>query len=351
MIVTLALYAALALRAGAGDGFRFLAMTRTGSAWAQPGVLLPGQRADPGLGYDGQFDFYLAQDPFLRRPATAASLDGGFRYRRLLYPLLAWLLAGGNRLLVPYTLVLVNVLAAAALAGVAAWWAVRHGRSAWSALALSLFAGVWIPTLLDLTEPLHLALLAAGMVFSSAGLLLLSGLTRELGAVGLVTEAVRAAAGRRWTALGRHAAALAALAAWSLAAALAVPPGTGRLGPSGTGDPLFRLRPFLSAPLADPVSLAVAVVALALLAGCVARLALYRDRMTWPAAVYGVAVFFSGTLEPDPASAFRLIAGAVVLTYLAWCVRDDRLGRWLVATAGISGTGLLLLVLLVAPLR
>jgi hypothetical protein len=47
-------------------------------------------------GYDGQFYRYIAHDPFFRR-GFAASIDAPrLRYRRILVPALAWLLAGGD---------------------------------------------------------------------------------------------------------------------------------------------------------------------------------------------------------------------------------------------------------------
>src|SRR5262245_1252346 len=47
-------------------------------------------------GYDGQFYHYIAHDPFLQR-GFASRIDAPrFRYRRILVPVLAWVLAAGN---------------------------------------------------------------------------------------------------------------------------------------------------------------------------------------------------------------------------------------------------------------
>src|SRR5438105_15959137 len=64
------------------------------------GTMLPAERfwtastrVDPGVGYDGQWFFYVANDPFMRSPDPESFLDRpGYRYARILYPALAWLL-------------------------------------------------------------------------------------------------------------------------------------------------------------------------------------------------------------------------------------------------------------------
>ena len=88
MLVSAVFYAAIAVAAGRADGFAYTQLIRAGASFAAQGVLLPGQHAEAGYGYDGQFYFYLAEDPFLRSPATVASLDAasataGFSTRSL----------------------------------------------------------------------------------------------------------------------------------------------------------------------------------------------------------------------------------------------------------------------------
>ncbi len=139
--MALAAYVALALHAGAADGYRFLGPIRIGP-YASASQLPPGATSDPNGGYDGQFYFYIAQDPFLSRPATAASLDSSFRYRRILYPLTAWAFSLGRRDLLPLVLIALNVVAGALLIGLLAASATRHRRSPWWALVVGLSAGV-----------------------------------------------------------------------------------------------------------------------------------------------------------------------------------------------------------------
>ena len=111
-LVALAFFASVALLAGSSDGFRFCELIHIGPR-VRADLLAPCER-QAGPGYDGQFYFAIAHDPFLTRPDTAASLDDSLRYRRILYPLTAWLLATGQPAALPYTLVLVNVAAATA---------------------------------------------------------------------------------------------------------------------------------------------------------------------------------------------------------------------------------------------
>src|SRR5207249_3234378 len=169
-LASLAFFLGVALAAGREDGFRYCAMIRIGG-FVDESLVAPCPRPQAGTGYDGQFYFAIAHDPFLTRPETAASLDdSALRYRRILYPLAAWLLAAGSWPLLPYTLVAVNVIAATALVAIAALAASRAGRSPWWSLALAAFGGVWMPVARDLTEPLQLVFLAAAMTAASATL-------------------------------------------------------------------------------------------------------------------------------------------------------------------------------------
>ena len=342
--VVLLFLAALAARAGAADGFRFLAPVEAGDAYARPGVMVPGERVLHGNGYDGQFSFALAQDPFLRRPDTAASLDNTFRVRRLLYPLLAWTLALGQRGAVAYTLVAINVVAGAALAWLLALAAVRAGRSPWWAVAAAAYPGVWIPVLIDTTEPLQLALLAAGMLADSALLLFLATLAKETAGVALATQAVRAALARDW----RRAAAPGGLAAlfiaWALFVFVAVRGtvfntlGAHFLDPPGA--------PFLA--LGRGAAALVMVPALAATLLALARPLRFRDAAAWAGAAYALLVLMAGfDTWTDPAAYFRVSAGAIVLAYLSWVRTGDRLGLAMLA-AGLAGTAVSLVPLVLA---
>ena len=64
---------------------------------------------DDRIGYDGQFYYFLAVDPTHGRDYMDAP---GIIYSRIGYPMTARALSGGNPTLIPYMMVLVNILAA-----------------------------------------------------------------------------------------------------------------------------------------------------------------------------------------------------------------------------------------------
>lgn len=71
------------------------ALFRTSQKLEPPPELAAGTYRIPG-GYDGQFYRYMAHDPWLRKGYHRYLDDVRPRYRRILLPAVAWLLAGGN---------------------------------------------------------------------------------------------------------------------------------------------------------------------------------------------------------------------------------------------------------------
>lgn len=337
--MALAFFILLGVRAGAGDGFRFLHPIQLGQTFSNPVLLLPGQHPQPGVGYDGQFVFYIAEDPFLRNPAIANSLDNSLRYRRILLPFLAWAISLGHREWLPPVLVFVNALAATAVVALAALASTRARRSPWPALSLAVFPGLWIPVLLDLTEPLHLVLLEAGVMSGSAVLLLLSGLAKETTAIAMATEFWRAVLARSYAAAARQAIGAAVLIAWTLFVFVAVK-GTRESTLGGhlldpPGAPVLAMLRSFHGESARFV-LVTAAVLLCVLA--IARLAWARDAATWASAAYALVALAAGTdTWIDPTAYFRVLAGAVVLAFLSWCVVRDRVGAVLLILATTTG--------------
>ena len=94
-----------------------------------------------GSGYDGQFYYRLALDPFdLARTAFGIRLDSFSRVERMGYPFLAWLVARGQHASVPLALVVVNVIACGIVALAGGLLARSAGRHALWGL---MFAGYW----------------------------------------------------------------------------------------------------------------------------------------------------------------------------------------------------------------
>jgi len=337
-LVALAFFAFLGLRSGASDGFRFLHPIQLGEKFSNPALLLDGQRPQKGVGYDGQFVFYIAQDPFLRNPAIAPSLDNSLRYRRILLPLLAWMISLGHREWLPAVLVLINCLAATAVVGIGALAATRAGRSPLPALGLALFPGLWIPALLDLTEPLHLVLLEAGVMTGSAGLLLLAGLAKETAAVAMATQFGRAVVARQWSAAARHLAAAVVLVGWSLIVFRAVHAHESTLGGHLLDPPGAPLISMLRSLPGEPARFLLVLIATLLCVLAIGRLAFTRDAATWAAAAYALVALAAGIdTWADPSAYFRVLAGAVVLTFISWVVVRDRAGTVLLVLATAVG--------------
>ncbi len=97
------------------------------------------------LGYDGQQFLTIALDPGLHNPDSIAALDHpSYRYRRILYPLLGYLLGGGNPALIPWALVGLNTLAIAVCTTLVAVYLGERGHPVNSALGLLAIPGIWM---------------------------------------------------------------------------------------------------------------------------------------------------------------------------------------------------------------
>lgn len=336
----------VAFRAGQGDGFRYYHAIQVGEYFARPALLLPGQTAQPGVGYDGQFYFFIAQDPLLRNPVIAPALDNSLRYRRILYPLLAWALSLGQRRWLPYVLIAINVIACTAAVAACAVAAARAGRSPWLALAFAVYPGLWIPLALDLTEPLQLALLAWGMLSGSAVLLLLSGLAKETTAAIQGLEMLRLAARLDYRGAARHLAALVLLAVWSLLVWKLVHAHESTLGGHLLDPPGAPFLEFVKL-LEEPVRAVFEGAAVLICLLAVARLSWARDRFAVAAAVYALVGLAAGVdTWADPTAYFRVIAGVPLLAFLSWVSAGDRAGLLLQALGVFCGAAVTVPLLL-----
>ncbi|MDM8518745.1 hypothetical protein QUF64_01760 [Anaerolineales bacterium HSG6] len=118
--------------------------------------------ADPNgtEGYDGQFAYQIALNPTQAVPYLDVP---AYRYQRLLYPMLARWLALGQADLIPWTLILVNLLAI----GWGTWMTekllVDLRVSRWYALSYGLYGGQMLTLRTDLNEPLAQALIQTAM--------------------------------------------------------------------------------------------------------------------------------------------------------------------------------------------
>jgi hypothetical protein len=119
----------------------------------------------PSAGYDGQFYYRLALDPAnWHATAFGITMDQSYRYTRLGYPLLAWIVSLGQHQLVPVVLVALNLLGVAAMAMLGGMFARQSGRHALWGLAFAAYFGLVISVGRDTAEPLAEACMLGGLL-------------------------------------------------------------------------------------------------------------------------------------------------------------------------------------------
>lgn len=154
------------------------------------------------VGYDGQFAYFIARDG----AAAVPFIDGpSLRYQRIIYPLLSRALALGRAELVPWTLLLVNIIAQSVGAGLLAYLISMLGGSPYAGLVYGLWIGGVFSVRLDLNEPLCFALGLAGVLLYlqqryrwAILALMLATLTKELGMIFAVGIALHLISQRKW---------------------------------------------------------------------------------------------------------------------------------------------------------
>ncbi|MBE7541993.1 MAG: hypothetical protein M9913_23125 [Bryobacteraceae bacterium] len=127
-IVTLATIAGLWTTVQANYGGDWTGLFCIGGRYGVKMHALPKAYNFPGsTGYDGQFYRAVAHDPFLQTQNWVAIDRAELRYRRILVPLAAWLLAGGQSALIDgaYIAIVLSCLFLG-VAGLSLWLA-RHG--------------------------------------------------------------------------------------------------------------------------------------------------------------------------------------------------------------------------------
>jgi hypothetical protein len=134
-------------------GWRLILFDGDPIAIAEIGTRYSDVDPDGTEGYDGQFSTYIALDPV--PSSVAPHLDvPAYRYQRILYPLLARLLVFGRTDWIPWSLILVNILAHSTATFVLADFLVRKGFETPYALIYGLWVGLVSGVGLNLHEPL-----------------------------------------------------------------------------------------------------------------------------------------------------------------------------------------------------
>jgi hypothetical protein len=163
----------------------------------------------PDGGYDGQFYHYIAHDPFLRRGFSASIDIPRYRYRRILVPGLAYLLAGGRDRGVDAAYIAVVWISIGLGAYCLSLFARRHAYPVWLGLLFVLVPAVLI-SIDRLTIDIALAACAVAFALYTEErapwklylVLLAAGLARETGLLLPAACVLHAAGGRRFRAAG-----------------------------------------------------------------------------------------------------------------------------------------------------
>jgi hypothetical protein len=164
--ITLVLYASFTAAMLARRHFDPSAFIVAGDEFTNPAAAPAHVHVAPhSSGYDGQFYFRLAIAPFsVRQSVAGVHFDYPvYREQRILYPLLAWLASAGRPAAVPWALIVMNLLAAAAIAGSAAFILQDSPRPLMLAVAIALYPGFLLTMSRDLTEMVEIAFVLAGI--------------------------------------------------------------------------------------------------------------------------------------------------------------------------------------------
>lgn len=294
------------------------------------------------IGYDGQQAYALALDP----RNAAHDLDRpAYRAMRIVYPMLARALALGQPAAIPWTLLGVNLAAAALTGGLLGGLARARAVSGWAAFVLLASFNYLIGLRFDLNEPLALALALGGVavyergrLLPAVGLFSLAALTKDIAlAFPLALAAHALASGQRRAAAALGALPLLAYLAWAACAAW-------WMGESPFDPTLGRLTltPFSGLLAAEGLETRLVIIlwaaAPALLAGVGAAWALARHGLAGAGPEAWMVLAHSGLIATlplatwvDPLAVLRIACGLIAALVL-WLARvQPRLLRFAAA--------------------
>jgi hypothetical protein len=166
LLVSVAYLVFLAIRLAqyGNDASRFIAAgDRYVDARQVPGNVYVQKGGD---GYDGQFYFRLAVDPFItERTFSGITLDNPpYRYQRILYPLLIWALSLGNEEIVPELMIFVNYASLCSIGWAAGKYAQLFGNHALLGLSIPLYPGFLLCLSRDTSEILACCFVCWGLL-------------------------------------------------------------------------------------------------------------------------------------------------------------------------------------------
>ena len=138
---------------------------QAGTQFVDPTKAPHGLAIRSGAGFDGQFYYRLALQPWnMAWSAHGITFDFAYRRQRITYSWFAWVFSGGQSAAVPYVLVGINIAMLGLMGFVCGTWAKSLGRHAlWGLLPAGYFGMVWSLDR-DLTEITAITLVVAGIV-------------------------------------------------------------------------------------------------------------------------------------------------------------------------------------------
>jgi hypothetical protein len=133
---------------------------------SDPAKMFPHISHVPSTGYDGQFYYRFALNPFNWNPtAYGVTVDHNYRYTRIGYSLVAYIISlGGHGRLLPTVLVVVNLICVGIMAYLGAKIARESGRHALWGLLFVAYFGLVISVGRDTSEPLADACMLGGLL-------------------------------------------------------------------------------------------------------------------------------------------------------------------------------------------
>jgi hypothetical protein len=141
-------------------------MSGSNNKYSHPAQMFPKISHVPSTGYDGQFYYRFAFDPFnWHATAYGITVDHNYRYTRIGYSLVAYVLSlGGHGRLLPTVLVVVNLICVGLMGWLGAKFARESGRHALWGLLFVAYFGLVISVGRDTSEPLADACMLGGLL-------------------------------------------------------------------------------------------------------------------------------------------------------------------------------------------
>jgi hypothetical protein len=140
-------------------------MSGANGRYSHPRQMFPHISHVPSTGYDGQFYYRFAFDPFnWAQTAYGITVDYNYRYTRIGYSVVAWILSFGHGRLLPTVLPVINLICVGVMGYLGAKFAREGNRHALWGLLFVAYFGLTISVGRDTAEPLADACMLGGLL-------------------------------------------------------------------------------------------------------------------------------------------------------------------------------------------